>query len=200
MKERGQSATSVRRAVRADTERTVQSILEAAERLLRRNPAATIEQIAEAAGVARTTVHRRFATRELLIDTMIAWATRQFGAAVASGYSESAPPLVALYQVTASVLRVKIGWEYAMSRTLPTDPELAHVHRDVRERCAALFRRAQEQGAIRPDADLEWTRNVYYALVAEAAEQADDGRGVDELATLVVDTLLSGVGTGRTIT
>src|SRR5690349_13580310 len=125
--------------MRSDTERTVQTILEAAERILSRNPAASMEQIAEAAGVARTTVHRRFASRDALVDAMTAWATRRFAEAVESAYTTTAPALVTLHQVTANVLRVKIDWGYAMSRTASVDPEVARVHAEVRERCDEMF-------------------------------------------------------------
>ncbi|MFJ5262531.1 TetR/AcrR family transcriptional regulator [Streptomyces sp. NPDC088387] len=181
--------------LRADAERTVRTILEAAERLLSVNPGATMEQIAEAAGVARTTVHRRFASREALITALAAWATQRFYEAVDSARPETSPPAVALYQVTANVLRVKIGWAFAMD-ALPADaPEIARVHAEVLSRCGDLFERARDAGLLRPDTDLEWARGVYYALIHEAASQAPDtDAAVDTLATRVIDTLLHGVG------
>ncbi|MEU0570738.1 helix-turn-helix domain-containing protein [Nonomuraea sp. NPDC005983] len=181
--------------MRSDAERTVRAILEAAERVLSRNPAASMEQIAEAAGVARTTVHRRFASREALVDAMIGWATRRFAAAVEAAHPESTPPLVALYQVTANVLRVKIDWGFAMSRALSSDPEVAAVHSAVEERCRRLFLEAQTAGVVRADVDLEWARRVYYALIHEAA-QSQNG-DADAMATRLVDTLLRGVGTEK---
>lgn len=180
------------RALRSDAERTVRTILEAAERVLSRNPAASMEQIAEAAGVARTTVHRRFASRDALVDAMTAWATRQFAAAVEAAHPESTPPLVALYQVTANVLRVKIDWGFAMSRALSADPGADAVHTDVEARCDRLFRQAQAAGVLRADVDPVWARRVYYALIHEAAQSREGDP--DTLAARLVDTLLRGVG------
>jgi AcrR family transcriptional regulator len=181
--------------LRADAERTVRTILDAAERVLSEDPAASMERIAEAAGVARTTVHRRFATREALIDALTAWAAERFATAVAAARADTAPPLVALYQVTANVLEVKIGWGFAMGRAASSsDPEVARVHADVLRKCDSLFRRAQDAGVIRADVDLTWARRVYYALIHEVS--TGGGAGSDDvgaLTTLVVDTLLRGI-------
>lgn len=190
-----QSEQSTQRPLRADAERTVKAILEAAETVLSAHPAASMAAIADAAGVARTTVHRRFATREALLDALTEWATREFHEAVEAARPESTPPLVALYQVTANVLRVKIGWSFAMSHLAPENPEVARVHADVLDRCDRLFRRALDAGVLRPGTDLQWARRVYYALIHEAAQdRTEDVADMDERAALVVDTLLRGVG------
>ncbi|WP_246342092.1 TetR/AcrR family transcriptional regulator [Actinomadura verrucosospora] len=181
------------RPLRADAERTVRTILEAAERVLSADPAATMEQIAEAAGVARTTVHRRFATRDALIDALTEWAVRRLAEAVDAAPDASAPPLVTLYQVTANVLEVKIGWGFAMTRAgRSTMPEVVRVQAEIAAKCDELFLRAQEAGIVRDDVDLVWARRVYYALLYEAST----GHGTEKpgaLATLVVDTLLRGI-------
>jgi len=173
----------------------MRAILEAAERVLSANPAATIEHIAEAAGVARTTIHRRFATREALLDALAAWAAEQFHAAVDAAHPESTPPLVALYQVTANVLRVKIGWKFAMSLTADANPTVAEVHANVLARCADLLRRARDAGLLHADVDLHWAFRAFHALVDEVTHGGDADVNPDTLATTIVHTLLHGIGT-----
>ena len=60
--------------LRSDAQRTAATILQAAERVLRHDPTASLGQIAAAAGVTRTTVHRRFANRQVLIAALQASA------------------------------------------------------------------------------------------------------------------------------
>jgi AcrR family transcriptional regulator len=185
------------RPLRADAERTVRTILEAAERVLARDPAATMEDIATAAGVARTTVHRRFSTREALIASLAGWASRQLEAAVDEARPDTAPPLVALYQATANVLRVKTSWGFAMDTALAKGEEVEEIQCRTLDTCDRLFRRLRDTGALRADVDPVWARRVYYALIHEACQDvvAESNPDIDALATQLIDTLLRGVGT-----
>jgi AcrR family transcriptional regulator len=184
------------RPLRADAERTVRTILEAAERVLTRDPAATMEEIAAAAGVARTTVHRRFSTREALIASLAGWASRQLEAAVDEARPDTAPPLVALYQATANVLRVKFSWGFSMGTALAKGGEVEEIQRRMLDTCDRLFRRLRDSGALRADVDPVWARRVYYALIHEAYQDVgtESGPDADTLATQLINTLLRGVG------
>jgi AcrR family transcriptional regulator len=184
------------RPLRADAERTVRTILEAAERVLTRDPAATMEEIAVAAGVARTTVHRRFSTREALIASLAGWASRQLEAAIDEARPDTAPPLVALYQATANVLRVKFSWGFSMGTALAKGGEVEEIQCRILDTCDRLFRRLRDSGALRADVDPVWARRVYYALIHEACQDVgtESGPDADTLATQLINTLLRGVG------
>ena len=55
---------------RADALRNRERILDAAERLFEQSPSATLADVAAAAGVARSTLHRRFASRDDLLAAL----------------------------------------------------------------------------------------------------------------------------------
>lgn len=187
------------RALRADAERSMRAILEAAERVLADDAGASMEQIAEAAGVTRITVHRRFANRQALLDALSVSAKQQLIDAIEEARPESAPALVALYRVTANVLRVKSAWRFTLSHTTPHSEAAAELWATVNDHTTDLLTRAEAEGLLAPGTDLEWTRQVYYALLSEAlnseaATKNPDDFDPDALATLVIDTLLQGAG------
>jgi AcrR family transcriptional regulator len=190
---------SVGRPLRADAERSVRAILEAAEQVLSRDPGASMEQIGDAAGVARTTVHRRFASRQALIDALAISAKQQLADAVEESRPDSSPPLVALYRVTASVLKTKNAWRYTLGSHSEDTSAAADIWDRINARTHDLLSRAQHEGLLAPEADLEWARQVYYALMSEALQKPSgpEGPDTDALAELVVDTLLYGAGLRR---
>ncbi|MFI2511335.1 TetR/AcrR family transcriptional regulator [Streptomyces sp. NPDC018972] len=182
------------RSLRADAERSVRAILEAAERVLAEEPGASMEQIAAAAGVARTTIHRRFANRQALIEALASSAARQLARAVDDGRPDTAPPLVAMHRITANVLQVKSAWAFALELAADPDSEAAVLHQDIARRCIAVLKRAQDDKLIDEAADLDWVRRVYYALIGESLHGNADGADPDALAARIVDTLLHGAG------
>ena len=187
------------RPLRADAERSVRAILEAAERVLADDAAASMEQIAEAAGLTRITVHRRFANRQALLEALAVSAKQQLFDAIEDARPDAAPALVALYRVTANVLRVKSTWRFTLSHATAHTPAMAAIWNDIDAHTVRLLTRAQSEGLLAPDADLGWTRQVYYALLSEAidrpgADQDPQAQDPDALATLVINTLLHGAG------
>lgn len=194
------SEATAARPLRADAERTVRSILEVAERVLSEDPAASLSQIAAAAGVARTTVHRRFASREALIEAMAAHAFQQVEAAIDAGRPETAPPLVALHQVTANVIQAKRGWRFTVSQPQLTGEVAIAAHDRIFAKGLALLERAREAGLLDREADMAWAQRVYHALIEQAiiVDETEGDAGPDALAAVVIETLLSGLGPKRT--
>ncbi|MEV1178249.1 helix-turn-helix domain-containing protein [Nonomuraea sp. NPDC049784] len=174
--------------LRADAERSMRAIMAAAEEVLSANPVATMEQIAETAGVARATIHRRFASREALIEAMEVAAWREIQEAVHAARPHTAPAMVALHQATANILQIKPGWRFTLARQVPLSHEAQAVRAEVMEQCESVFGKL-----LGPDADIVWARQAYLALLGEAAHGSPPGFDPDALATRVLDTLMHGV-------
>jgi AcrR family transcriptional regulator len=186
------------RPLRADAARTMHKILEVAEQVLSRDPAATLEKIAARAGVARTTVYRRFATREALVDAMSELAMMEIEKAIDEGRPETAPPMVAFHQITANLIEIKSGWRFTMNQANALHGTAAEIHDRIYDKCLRLLKRAQATGAIRPEVDLIWARGAYHALIEQAfRERAETDGDPDALAERLLDTLFNGIGPGR---
>ena len=187
------------RALRADAERSVRAILEAAEQVLAQDANASMEQIAEAAGLTRITVHRRFANRQALLEALAVSAKQQLIDAIEEARPDAAPALVALYRVTANVLRVKNAWRFTLSHTTVHTEAAAALWAEIDAHTRRLLERAQREGLLAPDADLDWAAQVYYVLLGEVLNRPGAGQDPadqdpDTLATIVIDTLLHGAG------
>ena len=89
---------------------------------------------------------------------MSEWATRQLAQAVDDARPETSPPLVALYQATTNVLRVKLSWGFSMNTSLAKGNESEWVWNAVMDRCDQLFRRLQDAGVLRAEVDPVWAR------------------------------------------
>jgi AcrR family transcriptional regulator len=187
------------RALRADAERSVRAILDAAERVLAEDAGASMEQIAEAAGLTRITVHRRFANRQALLEALSVSAMQQLLDAIEEARPNSAPALVAMYRVTANVLRVKSAWRFTLTHNSSLSEAAAALWADIDANTVELLASAQREGLLAQATDLAWMRQVYYALMSEAlnrpgTEQDSAAQDPDDMAALVIDTLLHGGG------
>src|SRR3954464_12879039 len=101
-----------------------------------------MEQIAEAAGLTRITVHRRVANRQALLEALSVNAMQQLLGAIEDARPNSAPALVAMYRVTANVLRVKSAWRYTLTHNTSLSAAAAALWADIDARTVELLTRA----------------------------------------------------------
>ncbi|CAM3352773.1 TetR/AcrR family transcriptional regulator [Kibdelosporangium persicum] len=183
------------RRVRADAERSTARILEAAEDVLAEDPNAPLERIADAAGVARATVHRRFSSRTALLDALAAHLNERYLRALAETRVATAPPLVALQRLTETIFDLKLCHRFAIQLDAAITPEvLAGVD--------LLFERLRDAGVI-TSADPVWCRRVYLALLHEVNDLSADsptltalhaGSEVEARINLLVGTVIGALG------
>src|SRR2546430_4367428 len=91
---------------RADAERSIAAIVEAAFACLSEDPDASTSAIARAAGVGRVTLYSHFPSREALLAAVVERAAAQAAAALDAAAPDQGPAREALGRLTGPALRV----------------------------------------------------------------------------------------------
>jgi AcrR family transcriptional regulator len=152
---------------RADAERNLTRIIEAATTLLAVNPAASMADIAQASGLVRATLYRHFPTRDDLLREMYSAALRDALKAVLSVDPERGKVPEAIARVVDALLVV--GDRYRiLSEERPRSPELIEQEASVGAPLIALVERGHRSGEIRDDMPLRWQVAALGCLINEA--------------------------------
>jgi AcrR family transcriptional regulator len=182
------SKTSVR-------SRTRGAILAAAASVLARDRAATLPDIAEAAGVGRTTLHRYFPDRESLIEAAVEDSIQAIYQSVAEAALHQGPSMDAMRRAVAAMVAVgdRLMFVFGDPRLLqgyrapdgvvpPSDPVLD------------LIERGQAEGAFDPEVSASWIQHVLWVLVYRGCEDADSGElSRHGVTATVIRTLENGI-------
>ncbi|MGW7261707.1 TetR/AcrR family transcriptional regulator, partial [Streptomyces sp. NPDC054834] len=160
---------------RADANR--RRILDVALAELLRDPDASMDQIARAAGVVRRTVYGHFPSREALIGTLVDGAVESLAAAHAAGREGVDDPAEA---VARSVLAVwEIADRYRLLVALAQRTVTVQGIRDrlapVRESCAELLQRGMDEGAFSSPLPAAALAYVHEQMLFAVTEAVNDG-------------------------
>ena len=167
-------------------------ILERAAALLAQNgpAAASMADIAQAAGVGRATLYRHFPTRDALLEALAAAAVEDLGDRLAEAGLDAVPVREAVARVCRAF--VTTGGKYlALMRTghKPTDP--AAVDRHIAAPLRALFQRGADEGELRSDIAPELMLALFSALI-ETGLTLTAQVGAEQAAALVTALFLDG--------
>lgn len=185
--------------LRADAQRSARAILRAADVVLSRDASATLDQIAREAGLARSTLHRRFQSREDLLASLTRWTTADITDAIGPADQLDVPTQEVLEAVTGRILRVKVSWPFTSTLSASIDQQARQTHDEIATKVHTMLRNAQSHGVLAPDVSIGWARQVYYALVGatvhDMATQATAAQ-IDPLtlAKRLTATFLHGLG------
>ncbi|MFJ3232613.1 TetR/AcrR family transcriptional regulator [Streptomyces sp. NPDC086787] len=142
------SAMTTGNSSRADANR--RRILDVALTELLRDPDASMDQIARAAGVVRRTVYGHFPSREALISTLIDEAVEALMAAHAAGRAGVDDPAEAVARSVLAVWEIADGYRLlvALAQRTVTVEGIRERLTPVRESCAELLQRGLDQGTF----------------------------------------------------
>ena len=174
-------------------------MLEVATRVLLADPAASLQDVAVAAGVSRTTLHSRFPTRHALLVALaneamdlVERAVEAAGIATADG-DDARGPLGRLVEL-ALPLGPRVLF-LLRERSLDAEPELDARYEALDAPLVAFVERAARRGRLRSDLPAWWTAAALWGAVTTAWEAIADGRlAPRDAPALVLGTVLDGVG------
>lgn len=170
-------------------------LLDVVAEVLVAQPGASLAEVAEAAGISRTTLHKNYATRDDLVRAVGLRATEIW---------EQAVDRVADEPGTEAGLRGLLGamiesgpqltflWR---NPVLDDDHELVQRYCDVETRCLAVLDRGRRAGLLAASTPDWWLLQTVYALVYTAAEAVQFGKLAPlDAPDLALRTLLHGLG------
>jgi TetR/AcrR family transcriptional regulator, mexCD-oprJ operon repressor len=162
---------------RADAQHNTNRILDAATACLSRSPAASMAEIAQAAGLGRVTVYGHFPTREALVEATLTRLLDQ-GETVLAGLDLTGDPRQALRTLIASSWRLLADAGAVLEAAQSTLPpgRIRELHTTQARRVEQLIARGQAEGAFRADLPASWLVSVLHHLLKGAAADVSSGR------------------------
>ena len=148
--------------------RTRKAILDAAMSVLAEHPAASLGDIASAAEVGRSTLHRYFAERSDLLRALARHVHQLSNAAIEHAEPDCGPPVQALRRVVECQLDLGPIVPFIYNEpTIIADPELVALLDTGDEVIVDVLNRASTRGSAGPP---DWPRLVFWALLEAGYE------------------------------
>lgn len=143
--------------------RTRKAILDAAMSVLATNPAASLADIAAAADVGRSTLHRYFSERSDLLHALARHVHDMSNAAIEHAEPDCGPPVEALRRVVECQLDLGPIVPFIYNEpTIGADPDMAAMLDTGDEVIVDVLNRASMRGSAGPP---DWPRLVFWALL-----------------------------------
>jgi AcrR family transcriptional regulator len=163
---------------RADAERSISSIIDAALEALASDPDVSMAEIARRAGVVRATVYMHFPTRESLLDAVMEDATTQVADAIREAEPARGEPREALERVLRATWQQLSQFHGVLGININrlSSTELRRRHLPMTTQIVPLLERGQAEGVFRSDVSATWLIAVVRAIVHLASTELQAGR------------------------
>jgi AcrR family transcriptional regulator len=163
---------------RADAERSISAITNAALEALASDPDVSMAEIARRAGVVRATVYMHFPTRESLLDAVMEDATTQVADAIREAEPARGEPREALERVLRATWQQLSQFHGVLGININrlSSTELRRRHLPMTTQIVPLLERGQAEGVFRSDVSATWLIAVVRAIVHLASTELQAGR------------------------
>ena len=171
------------------------SLLDVAAEVLVADPAASLAEVAAAAGIGRTTLHKQYATRDDLLCAVGHRAIDLWGQAI-DGVAGSTDPDGGLRAITAAM--IPLGPQLAFLWRTPAFDHVTELDErwKAAEACVlGVLKRAQDRGVVSGSVPDWWLMQTFYSVIYVAAESVGAGKLAPlDAPGLALRTFLHGVG------
>src|SRR5207253_4200763 len=163
---------------RADAERSITAITDAALEALASDPDASMAAIARRAGVVRATVYMHFPTRESLLDAVMEHATGLVADAIRQAEPDRGEPREAVERVLRATWQQLSQFHSVLGINISrlSAKELRRRHLPMTTQFIPLLERGQAEGVFRSDVSATWLIAVLRAIVHVASTELQAGR------------------------
>lgn len=185
--------TTVSPPARADAQRNRQALLDAAHAVFAENGLeASLDEIAQRAGVGNATLYRHFGSRcGLVVATLVAEMTRYAEAAEAAARADDPWQGLVGYLTTITAMQVcNRGLADLVTTETVQSPEVDELRSRARRATIRTIRRAQRAGSVRADLTPQDTLLI---LMANSGVVARTGEHADAASRRIVGLLLDGL-------
>src|SRR5215472_3324137 len=171
------------------------SLLDVAAEVLVADPAASLAEVAAAAGIGRTTLHKQYATRDDLLCAVGHRAIDLWEQAISqvSGIDDADGGL----RATIAAM-IPIGPQLAFLWRTPAFDHIAELDQRwtaAEARNLAVLKRAQDRGILTASVPDWWLLQTFYSIIYVAAESVGHGKLAPlDAPGLALGTFLHGVG------
>ncbi|HEX6057398.1 MAG TPA: TetR family transcriptional regulator, partial [Gemmatimonadaceae bacterium] len=190
---------SAPRRRRADAERSVAAILDAALEALASDSDSSMSEIARRAGVVRATIYVHFPTRESLLDAVMERAVGDVAEATRGAEPERGEPREALERVLRATWRELGRFQNLLAINIArlSAAELHRRHLPVLMQFEPLIERGQKAGVFRSDLPVSWQLAVIRAIVHTASNEIQADRISEaDAETAMISTIMAAIGGG----
>lgn len=188
---------SAPRRRRADAERSIASIIDAALEALASDPDVSMAEIARRAGVVRATIYVHFPTRESLLDAVMEHAVAQVAAATRGAEPTRGEPEDALERVLRATWQKLSDFHALLAINIGrlSPAELHRRHQPVMTLFVPLIERGQKKGIFRRDLPVSWHLAMLRAIVHAASAEVQSGRMAEaDVEPAILATVMNALG------
>jgi AcrR family transcriptional regulator len=172
-------------------------LLDVVAQVLVGDPAASLAEVAEAAGIGRTTLHKHYATREDLIRAVAHRAMDLWEQAVDVADGPDGGLLAMITAMIPAGPQLAFIWR---TPALDHDKDFLDRWAATEDRCLAVLKRAQGLGILAAGVPEWWLMRTFYSLIYVAAESVGSGHLAPRNAPdFMLGTFLRGIGSSPAV-